>query len=89
MRLEMSSANFNGVVDAANKLFEHILRVEFETRFPRQHIEKLDDLMKSGVINIPYERVSLGQLAAGRKVGCRRFQEVSDRSKWSCTRNSD
>jgi hypothetical protein len=64
----MTSANFNGVVDTANKLFEHILRTEFETKFSNQYMEKWPDFTKSG--KIPYERANLGHLAAvAREVG--------------------
>lgn len=79
MRLDMSSANFNGVVDAANRLFEHILRAEFENRFPQQYMEKWNDLEKSGAISIPYERANLGQLAtAAREVGIIEPRSFSD-----------
>jgi len=67
MRFALIEGNFNGVVDAANKIFESILREAFEKKFLGNYQSEWDGLQSRGVVRNDYENANLGQLSAAAK----------------------
>jgi len=68
--------NLNGVMDTINILFEDILKTTLEERLGEKLDSTWKDLMKSGHINRPLDRASLGVLRAA----CYRIGVISEGS---------
>lgn len=67
MRFALIKGNFNEVVDAANRIFESMLREAIERKLPETYLSVWKNLQSNGVVQGDYEKASLGHLSAAAK----------------------